>query len=160
MDQASKPRIEKGGPMRIAGLKVHYTADTMNQIPAQWERFGPMIGTVPGQIGGVAYGVCFLGAKGIDYLCGVEISANSKTSADLSVVEVPAQTYAVFEHPGHVSTLHETMEAIESKWLPASGCKPVPKAAGAPDFFERYGEEFNPQTGLGGIEVWIPVEAA
>ena len=101
-----------------------------------------MIGTVPGQIGGVAYGVCFLGAKGIDYLCGVEISANSKTSADLSVVEVPAQTYAVFEHPGHVSTLRETMEEIENKWLPASGCKPVPKAAGAPDFFERYGEDF------------------
>jgi AraC family transcriptional regulator len=27
-----------------------------------------------------------------------------------------------------------------------------------PDFFERYGEEFDPQTGMGGIEVWIPIK--
>ena len=27
----------------------------------------------------------------------------------------------------------------------------------APDFFERYGEAFDPQLGMGDVEVWIPV---
>jgi len=31
--------------------------------------------------------------------------------------------------------------------------------AGAPDFFERYSEEFDPRTGMGGIDVWIPVKS-
>ena len=27
-----------------------------------------------------------------------------------------------------------------------------------PAFFERYGEAFDPQTGTGGIEVWLPIK--
>jgi len=36
--------------------------------------------------------------------------------------------------------------------LPASGLK----AADAPNF-ERYGETFDPATGNGGFEIWVPV---
>jgi hypothetical protein len=43
----------------FAGLSGHYTSETLKDIPAQWQRFGPYIGTLPGQIGRVAYGVCF-----------------------------------------------------------------------------------------------------
>jgi len=43
--------------------------------------------------------------------------------------------------------------------LPESGYQPPRAAAGAPDFFERYGEGFNPLTGMGDIEVWIPIAA-
>jgi predicted transcriptional regulator YdeE len=28
----------------------------------------------------------------------------------------------------------------------------------APPCFERYTAEFNPQTGMGGTEIWIPLE--
>jgi hypothetical protein len=33
-------------------------------------------------------------------------------------------------------------------------------AAGGPDFFERYGEDFHPQLGMGYVEVWMPVIAS
>jgi AraC family transcriptional regulator len=32
------------------------------------------------------------------------------------------------------------------------------KVASAP-CFERYTEKFNPKTGMGGMEIWIPLEA-
>jgi predicted transcriptional regulator YdeE len=30
--------------------------------------------------------------------------------------------------------------------------------ASAPAFLERYGEAFDPRTGMGDVEVWVPVE--
>jgi len=44
------------------------------------------------------------------------------------------------------------MNAIWNSWLPQSGYV----AADAPGL-ERYDERFNPETGLGGFEIWIPV---
>jgi AraC family transcriptional regulator len=32
------------------------------------------------------------------------------------------------------------------------------KAADAP-MFERYDETFDPRTGLGGVELWVPIKA-
>jgi AraC-like DNA-binding protein len=39
-----------------------------------------------------------------------------------------------------------------SKWFPASGHEPADGAN-----FERYGETFDPQSGNGGVELWIPI---
>ncbi len=46
------------------------------------------------------------------------------------------------------------MMAIWNQWIPGSGHKPI-----AVPSFERYGAEFNPQTGLRAIEIWIPIES-
>jgi len=159
--QLEAPRFENGRALLIAGLRSRYTPETMRDIPAQWQRFAPHIGQVPGQIGGVAYGVCFNtsnGAGDVEYLSGVEVSSASGLPSEFSVVSIQAQRYAVFAHREHVSKLHETLDAIGRKWLPESGQEAAPRAAGAPDFFERYGEEFDPQSGMGDMEVWIPLK--
>jgi predicted transcriptional regulator YdeE len=36
---------------------------------------------------------------------------------------------------------------------------PAPAHAHVPDFFERYSEEFNAQTGTAGMEVWVSVKS-
>jgi AraC family transcriptional regulator len=59
----------------------------------------------------------------------------------------------VFTHDGHISTIRGTWKSIWSQWLPGSGHK----LADAP-FFERYGEAFDPRTGSGGFEIWIPLK--
>jgi AraC family transcriptional regulator len=46
-----------------------------------------------------------------------------------------------------------------NKWLPRSGHEVAHVVVDAPDFFERYGEDFDPKTGMGGIEVWIPIKS-
>jgi hypothetical protein len=60
--------------------------------------------------------------------------------------------YAVFTHKDHISTIRRAINTVWNHWLPASRLK----AADAPNF-ERYDGNFDPLTGNGGLEIWIPV---
>src|SRR6266849_10133531 len=158
--QLEAPRIENGQVLRIAGLREHYTSETMKNIPELSQRFGPHIGNIPGQVGRVAYGLCFnaLSPDGVDYLVGVEVSGSSGLPGDFSVATIPAQKYAVFSHRDHVSKMYQTLDAID-KWFPGSGLEVASGTAEAPNFFERYSEEFDPRTGMGGMEVGVSIKA-
>ena len=149
------PRFEDAKALLIAGLGERYTCETTAGIPALWQRFGPHIGTVPGQVGNIAYGVCCNGdgTGNFDYICGVEVSDFGRLPAEFARVRIAAQRYAVFSHRGHISTIRRTWNTILSQWLPNSEFK----AADAPDF-ERYDERFDPMTGNGVVEIWVPVK--
>ena len=156
-----EPRFEDGKPLLIAGLRKSYTPEAMRAIPMQWQAFAPHIGKIPGQAGRTTYGVCWQAtdSANIEYLSGVEISSFAGMPDDFTVVTLPAAKYAVFAHRAHVSKLYETCDAI-SRWLPDSGYKPAAAIdAETPAFFERYSEEFDPQTGVGGMEVWVPLQS-
>jgi AraC family transcriptional regulator len=151
------PRFEHGRTLLIAGIGERYNCDDLAGIASQWQRFLPHLGHVPGQLGGrVAYGViCNSDEAGnIDYLAGVEVSDFSRVGPELTRMRVPEQRYAVFRHRDHVSSIRATLSAIFSQWLPESGHQVLD----APEL-ERYGEEFDSRTGLGGLEIWIPVKA-
>jgi AraC family transcriptional regulator len=154
---AVKPdRFETLPATVIAGLQERYTFENMNHIPALWARFAPSIGTLPEQVGEATYGVIVTtpDGKGIEYLAGVEVSDAAPLLTEFSTMEIPAQRYAVFAHPGNVSNLCETVDAVFHKWLPSSGHE----LTLTPEFFERYGEKYNPETGTGDIEMWVPVK--
>jgi AraC family transcriptional regulator len=157
------PHVESTMPLLIAGFRNSYafsTQDFKHGIIAQWQRLGPMIGRNPGQLGGVAYGVAFdmFGDKtGFDYLAGVEISATSSLPEGFSRVQIPALTWAAFPHKLHASKFDETMHSALSRWLPSSGYEPA-RGNDAPDFLERYGKGFDPESGTGDMELWIPVQ--
>jgi AraC family transcriptional regulator len=142
--------------MLYAGLVERYDCQAPAGIPDQWQRFTPYLGNIPGQVGKVAYGVIynFDGDGNFNYMCGVEIAAAADLPKRITSLPVPAQKYAVFSHRGHIAGIRATCTAIWSKWFPESGHQ----SANAPSF-ERYGPEFNPQTGLGGLEIWVPVQA-
>jgi len=151
----NEPRFEQGREMTIAGLNASYTMETRDGIGDHWHKFAPHIGHIAGQLGGrTAYGVCWNTKANcdFDYLTGVEIASDSKLPADFTEVHLPAQRYAVFPHTTHVSELPKTIETVWSKWVPECGLK----IADTP-CFERYTEEFNPETGMGGTELWIPL---
>jgi AraC family transcriptional regulator len=149
------PRFETGKTMVIAGLNESYTFENRANIPRQWDRFVPHIGKVPGQIGQISYGVCwnFSPGRGFDYLSGVEVKEGSKLPAELKTLRLAVHQYAVFTHPDHVSSIGNTIDKIWNTWVPQAGLK----VANAP-WYERYTEAFNPQTGAGGMEIWIPLE--
>lgn len=94
------------------------------------------------------------GDSDFQYLCGVQVSDPEDLSDAFTYKRLPSETYAIFLHDGHVSTLRQTHDAI-AEWLPASEYE-------RPDdvdfFFERYDERFDPQSGTGEIEVWLPIE--
>lgn len=158
MAKLEPPRFENRQAMVIAGLRGHITFANWAGIPEQWERF-VRSGPVPGKVGAPHYGLCFNMADGFDYLCGVEVSGAEGLDGEFTSVNVRAQRYAVFAHCGHVSKIRDTCDAIWRQWFPQSGQEFAPAAGGEPDFFERYGEGFHPQTGLGDIEVWIPIKS-
>jgi len=149
-------RFENGRILLIAGIAQRYTCDTSAGIPSQWQRFMPHIGNVPAQVGRAAFGVRWNGDEdgNFDYLCGVEVSDFSRLPAEFAHVRIPAQKYAVFSHREHISTIRSSWMTIWNKWLPESGHELVD----APDF-ERYGEEFDPRAGTGGLELWVPIKA-
>jgi AraC family transcriptional regulator len=161
MDQAvltdlKPPRFEILRPLLIAGLSERYDCETSKAIPAQWQRFVPYIGNITGQVGWTAYGVrhnCDEDSN-FDYIAGVEVASFSQLPPEFGRVRIPAQRYAVFSHADHVSAIRRTIVTIWNKWLPESGLQ----VADAPDF-ERYGESFDPRTGIGGLEIWIPIKS-
>jgi AraC family transcriptional regulator len=148
------PRLKHGRALLIAGLGDRYTFETNHGIPRQWERFRPYIGNIPWQVGQTAYGVCCNsdGAGNFDYIAGVEVSSFDDLPEGFSRVRIPAQRYAVFSHREHISLMRATIYTIWNKWLPTSGHT----HADAPDF-ELYDERFDPQTGTGTVEIWLPV---
>jgi AraC family transcriptional regulator len=158
MRTLEQPRFEDGKPLVIAGLAQRHSG-TNAAIPQQWERFVPLIGKIPGQVGRAAYGVVFdmlNRSFSFGYLSGVEV-APDRVPDELGHLEIPAQRYAVFSHRCRVSAIHYTMRSIFGEWLPQSGHQ---HAADGADFFERYGERFDPGTGTGDIEIWVPVKSA
>ncbi|SDS91822.1 AraC family transcriptional regulator [Bradyrhizobium canariense] len=154
IDNLRAPRFETSHPLLVAGFSERYTCESGAAIPGQWQRFHQSVGNIPGRIGQVAYGVCCNGddAGNFDYIAGVEVSDFSDLPREFARVRIPEQKYAVFTHRDHISTIRRTINTIWNHWLPASGLK----AADAPSF-ERYDENFDPLTGNGGLEIWLPV---
>ena len=154
-DNLQVPRFELGKPLLVAGPGGRYSSENGAGIPGQWQRFHQCVADIPNRIGKLAFGVCCNGddAGNFDYIAGVEVSDFSGLPREFARVRIPEQRYAVFTHNDHVSTIRRTVNTIWNHWLPRSGLK----AADAPSF-ERYDENFNPLTGDGGLEIWVPVK--
>jgi AraC family transcriptional regulator len=71
-------------------------------------------------------------------------------------MSLPALRYARFRHEGHISDIRSTCAAIFDDWLPASGREADHTYF---SFLEYYGPDFNPQTGMGTVEVWVALKA-
>jgi AraC family transcriptional regulator len=155
LDNLKPPRFETGKPFLVSGIAERCTHENSGAgIPNLWHQFHHTVDHIPARIGKVAYGVCCNGddAGNFDYVAGVEVADFSDLPREFARVRIPEQKYAVFTHAEHISTIRRTVHTIWNHWLPTSGMK----AADAPSF-ERYDEKFDPATGNGGLEIWIPV---
>jgi len=150
------PRFETAPARIIAGMSERHERAGAPGIPLQWQKFAPHLGAIPGAAHGfVTFGVCtnYDDDGGFDYLAGVEMEHIRDLPSGFTVLRLAPTRYAVFTHVGHVATIAATWGAAWGQWLPSSG----EKAADAP-MFERYDHRFNPMTGQGECEVWIPLE--
>jgi AraC family transcriptional regulator len=152
MPEAQVPRVEEAGPLLIAGLGARYLASNSAGIPAQWQRYEQDARQRPKR--DYAYGVCFNydDEGNFDYLCGHEVANFSGLPAEYTRLRLARRSYAVVRHTGHIGSIPLTWRAFLETWLPASGLM----AADAPDF-ERYDAAFDPLTGMGGVEIWVPL---
>ena len=150
------PRIEHGPLLLIAGLSQRYAGGGSTAgIPAQWQRFARHLESLPNRSSATTYGVCYNtdDEGNMDYLCGVEVRSFTDLPTELTALRIAAQRYAVFWHGTHISAIRGTWNAIWNGWLPQSGYQ----AADAP-ILERYDERFDPISGNGGVELWVPLQ--
>jgi AraC family transcriptional regulator len=156
IDDLRPARFENGRPLLIAGLGEHYTWESSKAIPAHWQRLVPHLGAIPRRIGSMTFGVSYNGDDegNFDYIAGCEVSDFSALPTAFSRLRISAQRYAVFGHGAHISEIRRTVCTIWTRWLPDSGHE----VADAPSF-ERFDDAFDSETGMGGLEIWIPIKA-
>lgn len=157
MHETPEVRIETGPPMLVAGLRrQHAMANAAGSVPAQWNEFrergvSGLRGAVPLRVLG-AY--CSMSRDGFEYLTGVEVTSFDDLPPDMGRMRIPPQTYAVFTHTGNVRGVGSTWQYIWNEWLPNSTYED-----GETPPFELFDERFDPDTGEGVFEIWLPVRA-
>jgi len=151
------PRFVSSGPLLIVGLPQRHSFETSQDIAGQWQRFMGAYREIGNKAHPIPVGVSTnMDDDGnFEYICGVEVSQFSTVPRGLVQLRIPAQTYAVFQHREHISRIGVTYSAILSNWLPSHNCV----VAEGPSL-ERHLETFDPRTGFGGVEIWIPLKDA
>jgi AraC family transcriptional regulator len=148
-------RVEQLRAMTLVGLAHHYAGEMgVDSGSQQWNEFMGIADRIPGHKDEVYYGVCMNGdTKGnMDYVCAVEVAEVSGVAEELTEVHVPAGKYAVYTHHGHISGIQESWKRLFGQALPDAGLKESGDLS-----FERYDSRFDPATGEGDVEIWIPV---
>ena len=147
------PRIQEREKLLVFGLMQRFPCRANSAIPSQWDCFLPHMGHIDGQQGKDAYGVIVsAGTDTHDYLCGVEVSEAPVAPRHFSTLLLHSALYAVFDYFGHVAEIAGAWRAIWDDALQRSGLEPTHCAA-----FERYGEDFDRDLGVGGMEIWLPI---
>lgn len=154
----TQPRIEQAGPFLIAGLRELLDENAPQKIPQLWQQLTSCQNEIEQRVNTTGYGLCIhLQEHEYYYMAGYAVWDFTGLPESFSPFIIPSQTYAVFIHAGSVLNIRDTIDFAFDQWLPASGYKHATAAENALHFFERYGEKFDPHTGSGDIEIWLPV---
>ncbi len=149
-----EPRIVQREAFRVVGMQIT-TNPMAGEIPALWQRFVPRMAEVPDIAEPkVSYGAMqnFDPQKGtLEYMAGVSVSSLAHMPDGMTSMDVPPNTYAVFE--ATLASIGDVFCQIYETWLPTSNFEHVK----AP-YFERYDERFDPAVSNSVIEVYVPVK--
>ncbi|ASA24744.1 AraC family transcriptional regulator [Paenibacillus donghaensis] len=123
-------RIEQVGGFKIVGMKetVH-TEQAFSEIPAIWDaaREKDVFGRLwelhdPEHVIRGILGICANGEFGanetFDYI--LAVVSDEAAPEDLTTLDFPAATWAVFEAPGPPDALQEIWKRLYTEWIPAS----------------------------------------
>lgn len=154
-DALVTPRIVEAGSLIMIGLVERVMFQNVQTIPEQWGRFMQRYGEVNDVAEDIPVGVSFPpdDEGGFDYACAVIVKRADRVPAGLKRIDVAKQTYAVFDHDAHISSIHNTYLAIWDQGVAGYALSEAPG-------LERHKPTFDTRTGMGGAEIWIPVERA
>jgi AraC family transcriptional regulator len=155
--QLSEPEIVKRGPLLLAGLSKHFQFSERGAIPLLWGQFAPLIASLPRSGPGVTFGVVSApppGEEGFEYAPSVQIASVDDLPEGLKAIRIAERTFAIFRHGGHVAEMPAVCNAIYSDWCARSDYRPAEIPL---QMLEYYPESFNPATGGGGYEIWLPL---
>ena len=143
---------------RFVGLRATFGWADTSGIPAHWDAFGEQIESWPAHR--PVWGLSLRPeagdpAEGFDYMPAVESDATP--TGRMTHVALPAGTWAKFRHEGPLSGMPASCRAA----FGAVEASPEWHHAGGPlQIAEEYGADFDPGTGKGGVDLWVPVTRA
>ena len=149
------PRLVERPAIHLVGVRHVFTPATMAEIPALWGRFVPRLDEIEDQTCDVTYGVCQEAVNGpgtFAYTAAVEVDAPGEVPDGMVGFTIPAGTWAVFTHEGHISKISETFDAISKTGLSAAALE---RAANVD--LEVYDDRFDPATGMGAVDIYVSV---
>jgi len=159
------PRLARHGRILLVGLRQRHTVASdlsavMDGVENQWVRFRPRIKEVPRTVNKDLFGVLLKvveGDAGFDYFCGMEVLGLAPLPEGFCALEIPPLHYAVFRHTGTADDLLKTYFDIFGKVLPEAGLTVADAKSGAPEFIERFDEQYSLETRTGGPEIMVPL---
>ena len=155
------PPLEPFGPLLLAGVQMSHRLgrarmQVYSDVAQQWRDFAAMAHRLPLLPPRLGYGIGLrIGDGEMDYFSGMVVSDKDRVPPEFAVLEIPALYCAVFAHHDHLAHLAGTMKLIFGTVLPMAAIEPAED--GPVMFIQRYGENFDPATGRGGIEVLVPI---
>ena len=115
-----EPRIIQQEAFTLLGLQERFTPEN-EDFQGIWKRFMQYESQIhPHSTDGAFYGVCFGVEEGkqMDYLAGMAVEAVGDVPEGLTLREVPASRYAVFECT--IKTISDTYDWIFQHWVPTA----------------------------------------
>jgi AraC family transcriptional regulator len=154
------PRFVNREPMLLTGLREAMCENFADEITRLWQDFIGIMDKISHKVDGNCYGLCMKETQDgpeLYYMACCEVSDFVDLPSALSPVILPSHCYAVFIHSGPVAHIKQTIFAIFDDWLPHSDYELAQQSAHCLHHLEKYSEQFDPVTGLGGMEIWVPV---
>lgn len=143
------PTILELPPRHFWGLVRRYTQQTRAAISTQWRDYGAVAGLSSGPF----YGISFhydAATGGFDYLTGQEGQPRADRP-DFGAVVVEGR-HACFASSAPITSMPSLFDAAYG-----AGLQGYAMQVRAGPAVEYYPATFDPKTGLGGFEIWVPV---
>ena len=124
--EVMEARVVHKPAFHVIGMAGRFTP-TSSKIPELWGRFVPRMGEVAHRRGGHTLGLCVdadtdsVAEVGFTYVAGVEVERLDSVPDEMIALTVPANTYAVMTHRGHVSRLPDMVKHVWGRWLRPRG---------------------------------------
>lgn len=158
-----EPEIRSQPGMRLVGLRTQFFGVDSEKnnigalLPPLWAAFLARLPEIAQRVPGVCYGVVRQersDSDQLEYHAAIEVTAGAVPPAGMVLVEVPAATYAKFEHRGPAPEIDHTVSYAYSTWLAQTGH--ARRHSGGPDL-EIYGPAYHPTAATSVMHYALPV---
>lgn len=151
----STPIFVQKPKRNFVGLDRPMSHDEIETIPAQWAAFNAADLAIENSVGKGSYGIVhsFVGDSW-RYACAYEVSKLGAIPEGYAHIAAPAAHFAVFKSSENISQIGDVISTVMD-WIDTSDYQ----SADGP-MLEYYGPSYEPETGMGGFEIWSPVRPA
>jgi AraC family transcriptional regulator len=155
-----QPKFVTRGPELAIGMAGSFAQGDTERISALWQDFVKRMPAIKHQKP-YSLGVCMSNHPDVVktsgdtfvYVAALPVTQVNDLPDGMVICDIPEATYALFTHKGAIADIKHTVEYIWGTWVPESGCQLLD----SPDF-ELYDERFDPQSGTGEVDIYVPVK--